>query len=71
MSRSKPVVRSTELKLPSAISVQFGVSLSAVRKAMSTGRLPYTEAHGANNIVQLINPSDAAKLWTEVTRERD
>lgn len=71
LSRSKPVVRSTSLKLPSAISAQFGVSLSAVRKAMSNGRLPYTVAHGANSIVQLIDPSDAAKLWKEVHGDRD
>ena len=61
------MVRSTPLKLPSAIARQFGVSLSAVRKAMSTGRLPYVEVSGASNVVHLIDPEDAAKLWKAVS----
>ena len=64
--RQPPKVRLTPLKLPSAISAQFGVSISAVRKAMSTGRLPYYEAQGSTRSVFLIDPDDAAKLWTEV-----
>lgn len=57
------VPQTLPLKLPSAIAVQFGISVSAVRKAMSDGRLPYSIADGANSRVLLIDPSDAAKIW--------
>ena len=59
-----PVVTTLKLQLPSAVAAEFGVSLSAVRKAMSTGRLPYYHANGATRPICLIDPDDAAKLWT-------
>lgn len=51
------------LRLPSAIAEQFGVSVSAVRKAMFDGRLPYSIAVGATSRVFLVHPDDAAQLW--------
>lgn len=62
-----PVVTTLKLKLPSAIAEQFGVSLSAVRKAMATGRLPYFHANGATRPISLIDPDDAARLWSDTT----
>lgn len=50
-------------KLPSGIAEQFGVSVSAVRKAIAQGRLPYYTVSGASRDTYLIDPDDAAELW--------
>lgn len=50
-------------KLPSGIAEQFGVSVSAVRKAMVDGRLRYYTVAGSSRSTYLIDPDDAAALW--------
>lgn len=56
-------VERLRFKLPSGIAKQFGVSVSAVRKAISEGRLPYYTVSGATRNTYLIDPNDAAELW--------
>ena len=58
-------------KLPSGIAEQFGVSISAVRKALTSGRLPYYTVSGSSRDTYLIDPEDAEKLWGGELNEGD
>ncbi|SHT47446.1 Uncharacterised protein [Mycobacteroides abscessus subsp. abscessus] len=53
-----------ELALPSAIASSKGISSTAVRMAIATGRLPALALKGAHGkVVYAIRPQDADKLW--------
>ncbi|SLI45163.1 Uncharacterised protein [Mycobacteroides abscessus subsp. massiliense] len=53
-----------ELALPSAIAAERGISATAVRMAIATGRLPALVLRGARGkVVYAIRPQDADALW--------
>ncbi|RIR12448.1 hypothetical protein D2E27_13935 [Mycobacteroides abscessus] len=53
-----------ELALPSAIAQTKGISSTAVRMAIATGRLPAIALKGAGGrVIYAIRPEDADRLW--------
>lgn len=53
-----------ELALPSAIAQSKGISSTAVRMAIATGRLPAIALKGARGkVIYAIRPEDADALW--------
>lgn len=53
-----------DLALPSAIAQSKGISSTAVRLAIATGRLPALVLRGAGGkVIYAIRPEDADKLW--------
>lgn len=57
-----------DLALPSAIAQSKGISPTAVRLAIATGRLPAIVLRGAGGkVVYAIRPEDADALWGSPT----
>ncbi|WP_100481093.1 hypothetical protein [Mycobacteroides abscessus] len=53
-----------ELALPSAIAQSKGITATAVRMAIATGRLPAIVLRGAHGkVIYAIRPEDADRLW--------
>ena len=53
-----------ELALPSAIAQSKGITATAVRMAIATGRLPAIALRGAGGkVIYAIRPQDADELW--------